>query len=170
MMLQDQNMKWFLAQVKPNCSHIAKKNLKRQGYRTFLPFEDITVQRRGQFVTAKRPLFPGYIFVAIDAAGGQWRNINATTGVTSLVSFASEPAAVPNSIVKDLMERCDDDGTLLPQKQPQPGDNVVQTHGAFANFAAEVQAIEPDRRVWVLMDIMGGQTRVRVSADQIRRA
>ncbi|MGJ8588267.1 MAG: transcription termination/antitermination protein NusG [Yoonia sp.] len=164
----DGNTAWFLAQLKPNCSQIAKKNLKRQGYRTFLPLEDVTLQRRGQFVTAKRPLFPGYIFVAIDAAGGQWRNINATTGITRLVNFGSVPAAVPHDIVLHLMERCGDDGTLLPLKQPQPGDNVVLTQGAFANFAAEVQAIEPDRRVWVLMDIMGGQTRVRVSADQLK--
>lgn len=42
------------------------------------------------------------------------------------------------------------------------------TLGAFASFAAEVQSIEPDRRVWVLMDIMGGQTRVKVRADQLK--
>jgi transcriptional antiterminator RfaH len=166
----DENTTWFLAQLKPNCSHIAKRNLKRQGYRTFLPMEDVTLQRRGQFVSAKRPLFPGYIFVAIYAAGGQWRYINATSGITSLVSFGNVPAAVPHDIVKHLMERCDDDGTLLPLKQPQPGDSVVLTQGAFANFAAEVQAIEPDRRVWVLLDILGGQTRVKVRADQLKTA
>jgi hypothetical protein len=38
----------------------------------------------------------------------------------------------------------------------------------FANFVAEVEKIAPDRRVWVLMELMGGQTRVAVGADQLR--
>jgi len=42
------------------------------------------------------------------------------------------------------------------------------TNGPFANFAAEVQKIAPDQRVWVLMDIMGAQTRVAVDASQIK--
>ncbi len=106
--------------------------------------------------------------MAIDAAGGQWRKVNATTGITRLVSFGSVPVAVPHDIVAHLMERCSDDGTILTPKEPKPGGIVSLALGAFANFAAEVQSIEPDRRVWVLMDIMGGQTRVKVSADQLK--
>ena len=170
MTLHDRDTDWFLAQVKPNCSHIAQRNLKRQGYQTFLPLEGVTQQRRGQFVTITRPLFPGYIFVAFDAARGLWRSVNATYGITHLVSFGSAPASVPQGLVSRLMKRCGDDGTLLPPKRLQPGDSVVLTRGAFANFVAEVEAITPDRRVWILMDIMGGQTRVQVNADQLRSA
>jgi transcriptional antiterminator RfaH len=32
----------------------------------------------------------------------------------------------------------------------------------------KVENIAPDRRVWIWMDIMGGQTRVAVGADQLR--
>ena len=42
------------------------------------------------------------------------------------------------------------------------------TTGPFANFVAEVEKIAPDRRVWVLMEIMGGQKRVAVGAEQLR--
>ena len=40
--------------------------------------------------------------------------------------------------------------------------------GPFADFIAEVEKIAPERRVWVLMDLMGSQTRVAVGADQLR--
>jgi len=170
MMLHDAKTNWFLAQVKPNCSQIARRNLKRQGYQTFLPLEDVTQQRKGRFITTKRPLFPGYIFVAFDAARGLWRTVNATYGITSLVSFGSAPSPVPHEIVSHLMDRCGVDDTLLPPDLLQPGDSVLLTRGAFANFVAEVEMIDPDSRVWVLMDIMGGQTRVKVSADQLRTA
>ena len=45
---------------------------------------------------------------------------------------------------------------------------MALTTGPFADFVAEVENIAPDRRVWVLMEIMGGKTRVAVGADQLR--
>ena len=59
-------------------------------------------------------------------------------------------------------------GKLLPPKLLKRGDQVTLTKGPFANFVAEVESIAPDRRVWVLMEIMGAQTRVAVGADQLR--
>ncbi|MDR9429066.1 MAG: transcriptional activator RfaH [Salibaculum sp.] len=159
---------WFLAQLKPNCARIADKHLKRQGFRTFLPLEEETRRRNGKFVTSDRPLFPGYIFVAFDAARGHWRQVNSTYGITRLVSFGKEPVAVPRDLISQIMLRCDTDGKLRPPKMLEPGDQVTLTKGPFANFVAEVEKIAPDRRVWVLMEIMGGQKRVAVGADQLR--
>ena len=166
--LPDHDDTWFLAQLKPNCAKIAEKNLKRQGFETFLPLEEETRQRNGKFFTALRPVFPGYIFVAFDVARGLWRTVNSTHGITRLVSFGKEPAAVPPDLVSELLQRCDEKGKLLPPKLLEPGDHVALTKGPFANFAAVVEKIEQDRRVWVLMEMMGGHTRVAVAADQLR--
>lgn len=168
MTFHDGGTTWFLAQLKPNCANIADKNLKRQGFRTFLPMEERTGQRNGKFVTDIKPLFSGYIFVAFDVARGLWHTVNSTYGITRLVSFSKEPAAVPLDLVSQLMLRCDAKGKLLPPKILKPGDHVSLTKGPFASFVAEVEKIAPDRRVWVLMEIMGGQTRVAVGADQLR--
>ncbi len=168
MVFHDQGRSWFLAQLKPNCVNIAQKNLKRQGFRTFLPLEEETRQRNGKFVTATRPLFPGYIFVAFDAAQGHWRAVNSTHGVTRLVSFGKKPAEVPLNLVSQLMLRCDAQGKLLPPNLLKPGDQVTLTKGPFANFAAEVEKVAPDRRVWVLMEIMGAQTRVAVNVEHLK--
>lgn len=164
----DHRASWFLAQLKPNCASIADRNLKRQGFRTLLPLQEETHQRGGKFVTAVKPLFPGYIFVAFDVALGLWRSVNATYGVTRLVSFGKEPASVPTELVSQLMARCDADGKLIPATPLKAGDQVTLTTGPFANFVGEVEKIAPDRRVFVLMEIMGGQKRVAVSADQLR--
>lgn len=66
------------------------------------------------------------------------------------------------------MLRCDQEGKLLPPKLLKPGDEVTMTKGPFADVIATIESVTPDRRVWVLMDIMGGQTRVAVQADQLR--
>lgn len=170
MTLHERATTWFLAQLKPNCGHIADRNLKQQGFSTFLPLEEQTKRLRSKFITRLAPLFPGYLFVAFDPAIGQHRAINSTYGVTRLVSFGKEPAPVPRAIVDQLMRRCDVSGKLLPPTLLQPGNQVRVTAGPFANFLAEIETLAPDRRVWVLMNLMGGPTRVAVSADQLQLA
>jgi len=96
------------------------------------------------------------------------RTVDSTYGVTRLVSFGKEPTAVPLDLVSQLMLRCGVKGKLLPPKLLKPGDQVTLSKGPFANFVAEVEKIAPDRRVWVLMELMGGQTRIAVGADQLR--
>ncbi len=168
MTFRDRGTTWFLAQLKPNSVKIAERNLKRQGFRTFLPVEEVTKRAKSKFVTAERPMFPGYIFVSFDVSKGGWRAINSTNGITRLVSFGKDPAPVPLDIISGLMLRCDAQGKLIPPKLLSPGDQVAMTHGPFADFVAEVEKIDPDRRVWVLLDIMGGKTRVAVNAGQLR--
>ncbi len=168
MRLDDYHFTWFLAQLKPNCWNVAERNLKRQGFKTFLPMAEETRQRNGRFVTAMRPVFPGYMFVGFEPARGLWRTVNSTYGITRLVSFGNAPAPVPAELVAQLRSRCDQSGKMLPQSDLKPGDQVRLTSGPFANFVAEIESIEPDRRVWVLMEIMGGDKRVAVSPGHVR--
>ena len=164
----DPGTTWFLAQIKPNSYRIAERNLGRQGFRTFLPLQEETRRVRGRFTTQMRPLFPGYLFVAFDVERGGWRAVNSSYGVTRLVSLGKEPTPVPPELISTLMLRCDREGKLMPPKLLAPGDEVIVTKGPFAEFVAKVDRIAPDRRVWVLMEIMGGATRVAVDAQHLR--
>jgi len=166
----DRSATWFLAQLKPNSHKIANRNLIRQGFETFLPLQEDTRRVRGKFVTQLRPLFPGYIFVGLDRLRGGWRAVNSTYGITRLVTLGAEPTPVPPDLVSALMLRCDDEGKLLPPEQFEPGDEVLLTRGPFANFAATVERIAPESRVYVLMELMGAKTRVVVSPDDLRPA
>lgn len=121
MSFQDRGANWFLVQLKPNSATIADRNLKRQGFRTFLPVEDVTRRARSRFVTTEHPVFQGYIFVMSDAARGGWRAINCTSGITRLVSFGGAPRAVPDGIVSGLMLRCDMQGKFMPPERLKPG-------------------------------------------------
>ena len=169
LMSSDENgITWFLAQFKPNSHHIARRNLLRQGFRVFLPMQEETRRSRSKFVTRMQPLFPGYLFVALDLKKGGWRAVNSTYGITRLVSLGKEPTPVPADLVNQLMTRCNHDGKLLPTGQFKPGDLVTLTKGPFTDFVARVEGIAPDRRVHVLMELMGAQTRMALSAGHLR--
>lgn len=168
MSTEESETTWFLAQFKPNSHKIAERNLMRQGFKIFLPLHEETTRVRGQFTVQTRPLFPGYLFVALDLLQGHWRTVNSTYGITRIVKLGKEPTPVPLDLVNKLILRCDNEGKLLPPKLLKPGDEVTMTKGPFANLIAKVECIAPAQRIWVLMEIMGGQTRVAVQADHLR--
>lgn len=159
---------WFLAQVRPNCFHIAQRNLERQGFPVFCPLLQETRRRAGRFVSVAIPLFPGYLFVGFDPSDSPWRAINSTYGVTKLVTFGlALPTPAPAGLVSGLMERCDDEGKLLPRDRLSPGDEVRVAKGPFSNFIATVESLAPQRRVWLLLDLFGRTTRIAVSASDV---
>ena len=69
-----------------------------------------------------------------------------------------------------LMLRCDASGTVLPPKSLSEGNSVEMLTGPFANFITTVDTIDPEQRIWVLMNFMGQQTRMQVTADQLQVA
>jgi len=164
------NRSWFVAQTKPNCHQIAVRNLARQGFQSFLPLEEQTVRTSAKFVTKMRPLFPGYVFVALDPSAGGWRTINSTYGIIRLVCVDNSPRAVPSELVTGLMKRCDDTGKLLPPRVFMPGDQVALVKGPFADFVVTVERVAPDQRIWVLIELLGAARKVAVSRSDLREA
>ena len=161
---------WYLIQFKPNSHRLAERNLHRQGLETFLPMQKITRRKASRFVSAVKPLFPGYMFVSVNSELAPWRSLNSTIGVSRLVSFEGKPKPLPLQLISGLMLRCDASGTLLPPKSLSEEDSVEMLTGPFANFIATVDTIDPEQRIWVLMDFMGQKTRIQVTADQLQIA
>ena len=161
---------WYLIQLKPNSHRLAQRNLFRQGFETFLPMQKITRRKNSRFVNDLKPLFSGYMFVSVNSKLAPWRAIHSTIGVSRLVSFEGKPQPLPVKLISGLMLRCDASGTLLPPKSLNEGDSVAMLTGPFANFIATVDTIDPEQRIWVLMDFMGQKTRMQVSADQLQLA
>ena len=163
---------WFAVQAKPNCVGIARRNLLRQGFATFAPTVQVTRRHRDAFRTSYVPLFPGYVFVSVGELGGRWRAINSTYGVSRIVSFGGTPAPLPGDFVAALMARCDAEGRVLPEPPADElavGDGVRIRVGPFANLVGEIVKVSSDRRVVLLLDLLGGSARVAVSAGQLTK-
>ena len=160
--------KWYLIQFKPNCDRLAERNLKRQGFKTFLPLQEIGFRRSSGLSSVVKPLFPGYMFVSFDPSQGLWRKINSTLGVSRLVSFNKIPDTVPLDFVQGLKQRCDQAGKLLPPESLEKGDMVKILSGPFANFIATIDKIDVHRRISMLIELMGQTTRISVKSNYIQ--
>jgi len=149
---------------------MAERNLQRQGFETFLPMQKITQRKASHFVSDAKPFFPGYMFVSVNSELSPWRTINSTVGVSRLVNFDGNPKPLPLQLISGLMQRCDAANTMIPLNRFNEGDSVEMLTGPFANFIAKVDTIDPEQRIWVLMDFMGQKTRMQVTADQLQIA
>lgn len=156
---------WLLAQIKPNAHHLATQNLARQGMNTFLPLIEETKAKGARFVTKTRPLFPGYLFVRADFS--QARSINSTVGISRLVSFGNAPALVPDGLVTELKSRCTE-GAVYNASASIANDTLVKLRkGPFANFLATVDTCSASQRAWLLIDLLGRQTRIEVDVSAV---
>jgi transcriptional antiterminator RfaH len=159
---------WFIVQIKPNAYNRAEKNLNKQGFETFSPMYNITKRKASKFTNLTKPLFSGYMFISFDINSSKWGKINSTYGVSRLITFNSMLKSVPTSFINGLMNRCDISGKLLTEKEIKKGDHVKFTHGPFANLIASVEKIEADQRIWILLNLMGRQTKIETASSNLQ--
>lgn len=161
---------WCAVQLKRNAFRQAEAALLRQSLKVFCPKLARTVRRYGKLVPEIAPLFPGYLFVAVDPARPVWRSVASTQGVSRLIlGTGGRPVPVPDALVQGLRARCDEDGLLLPPETVMPGDRVRIASGAFADLVATVERIDEQRRVWVLLEILGGLREVQVDLRELQQ-
>lgn len=59
-------------------------------------------------------------------------------------------------------------GRLRPPAILKPGDQVKIVVGPFSDFVSTVETLAPDRRVWVMLELMDRVTHVAVAASDLR--
>ena len=164
--------RWYVVQTQVNGEAKAAQNLLRQGFEIYLPryLKRRCHARKVEFVA--KPLFPRYMFVAIDRAAQRWRSIQSTQGVSHLVCNGEEPAAVPGGVVGGLKAREDDRGFIRMETTPAfaPGDKVRVLAGAFMDSAGLFDGMGDHDRVAILLDLLGRKVRVHLDVDLVAAA
>jgi transcriptional antiterminator RfaH len=154
--------RWYVAQSQPHTESKAVLHLNRQGFETYLPVYQKRRRHARRTETIITPLFPRYLFVAVDMAAQRWLSIQSTIGVSKLVCNGDVPAAVPAGVVEALKRREDENGFFLFDSRPRfaPGDSVRIVDGAFAASLGLFEGLRDGERVAVLLDLLGRKVRV----------
>jgi len=168
----ESNPRWYVVQTHVNGEAKAASNLVRQGFGVYFPRYLKRRSHARKIDTVARPLFPRYLFVAIDLATQRWRSIQSTIGVSHLVSWRGSPASVNDDVIGALKQREDEGGFIKLDRRVcfSPGDTVRVLEGAFTDSLALVEGINDRERVAILLDFLGRKVRVLVGADLIAAA
>jgi transcriptional antiterminator RfaH len=163
---------WYAVYTRRHAEPKALEHLLRQGYLAYLPRYRAKVShaRRRQIVL--RPLFPRYLFAAVDRATMPWRPILSTVGVTDIVRTGDEPAPVPGEIVTAIRQR-EETGAfdrLDPRQALRLGEPVRVTAGAFEDMVGRLVELRDQDRVIVLLDLLGRPVRAQLRAEAVQAA
>ncbi len=154
--------RWYAVFAHPNHEAGAQIHLRQQGFKTFLPRYAKHIRHARQAKTVMAPLFPRYLFVALDLRRHRWRSVNGTRGVVSLVMQDGFPAPVAIGAVEAIFASCDDDD-VMRLDDLRPGQNVRVVDGPFAERIGILERLTGPERVRVLLGMMHGQVSVELA-------
>jgi transcriptional antiterminator RfaH len=162
---------WFCVKSKPRQEAVAVRNLRALGD-VEVVFPRLRRTRRGhdQNKVVVEPLFPGYVFLRFDAAELQ-TSVRGTRGVLHLVSQAGRAVEVAPKVIEDLRALGPEAILTLLDETPQVGGKVRIIRGIFAGSEGEVIRLhEPQKRIAVLLELLGSEKPVELSSEDVENA
>ena len=161
---------WFCLRTQLKHEHIATANLRQlpevEVFNPRIRYRRST--RRGP-VWFTESLFPNYIFARFD-----WRNllrqVHHAAGVASIVHFGTRWPTIPDHVVAELKSSVGQEELRQIDAEPQVGEEVQISGGAFHGLRGLVTRLLPARaRVAILLDFLGRQTAVEVPLAEVVR-
>ena len=160
---------WIVARNKPNQDKIALLNLERQNFEFFQPKFKTNSRRQNKFNEIIKPVFPGYIFIAINQDENNWHKINNTRGISRVLVFGSEIPLIRSELIEALKHRFSIDHVSRAAETFKVGMNAEITNGPFAQLIGKIDEINANQRIWILLDVLGTQTRVSVNKLNLKK-
>lgn len=151
----EEGEQWYVVYAQPHCETSAALHLRAQNFRTFLPLLSKTVRHARKSLTVLTPLFPRYLFVVLDLGRDQWRAVNGTRGVTSLVMNGGMPGPVGRGQIDTLLASSTPEGEI--RFEMAPGCRVRLIEGPFAGQLGILKDLSRSGRIRVLIEMMGTQ-------------
>lgn len=152
------NRKWVVVQTHAHREALARGNLERQGFEPYCPVirKRLTGARGSKEML--RPLFPGYMFVALPAQS-RWRPLLSTYGVRRVLLTGDAPSHLEADFVAALKAREIEGVIARPAAPYSVGQSISITDGPFEGLVARIVGLEDRDRVAVLLEMLGKPAR-----------
>lgn len=163
---------WFAVHTQPLKEFVARENLQAQGLQVYLPQYKKIRRHARKTDTVLAPLFPRYLFVAMDPDSVQWRCINNTRGVSYLLTSSDhKPIRVPHHLVESLQTHEDEAGAVPLTNLVSfiKGQSVRILEGPFKDLLATFDVMDDKQRVTLLLTFMGRETSVVVPSHSVEK-
>jgi transcription antitermination factor NusG len=159
--------RWYVVYTQPHREFRAQMQLAAQSFHTFLPRYRKTIRHARKLITVNAPFFSRYLFVALDLRRDQWRSVNGTLGVISLISDGSFPIPLPPGVIESLIDVSDGPGFVNLGCDIQVGERVRVLTGPLANLVGELVRLDGAGRVQVLLQLLNGVVAVSMNRSDL---
>ena len=178
-------MQWYVLRVASNKEEQVREALARKMEveniasvgRVIVPVEQVKRIRGGKQRVHKRKLYPGYVFMEMQAKDDgripddAWFVIKETVGVGDFVGTDGIPTPMRDTDVAKMLQEAEKPEDVPSIKvEIAKGDIVKIREGAFENFEGTVEAIDAERGiVQVIVTIFGRSTPLDIEYWQIEK-
>ena len=164
-------MSWCAVHTHALAESKAAFHLRRQGFAVFLPRYRKRRRHARRVEMVPAPLFPRYLFVALDPEETRWRPILSTVGVCDLVRFGARPAAISSEIIAAIRAREDEEGYVATTRiaDLRTGEPVRIVAGPLSDVDALFECVDDNDRVTLLLELLGRRVRVHVPAQAVAK-
>jgi transcriptional antiterminator RfaH len=171
---------WCAVRSEIQREHVAARFLIQAGYDIYFPRISERRINFGRKIIVYRPLFPNYLFLRVllpeDILDGiknghavGWYQAKRTCGVHALIMDGEGPARISEAIINGIKMRERDGLVQLPEAPPdfKMGDKVRIISGAMTGHFGLFAGMKGSDRVYVLMTLLGGQSRTTMARSAI---
>ena len=179
-------MRWYVLRVAANKEMQVRDALERkvneEGLvdiigRIEVPTEQIKRIRGGKQTVHRRKLYPGYVFMEMEATTDgkvqerAWFLIKGTSGVGDFIGTEGVPTPMRDTdVAKMLLEAEKPEEAPSIKVEFKKGDQIKIREGAFENFEGVVDSIDAERGiVRVVVTIFGRSTPLDIEYWQIEK-
>jgi transcriptional antiterminator RfaH len=165
--LPDVDGQWVVAYTAPRGEASAVTGLKELGFRAWYP--QMTLWHRSGWIKSRKhvPLFPRYVFVAVTP--GHRRMVSECSDVLSVLTGAGGRLVANRRRLLEI-SALQQNGTFDETAQPVKDGTLVRlTEGPFRGWSGKVLGMSDIERVKVMLTILGRETVMDVSLDQVEQ-
>jgi transcription antitermination factor NusG len=161
---------WLVVRTKPKQERAVLGTLCARGVEGYCPLI-LEPRWHRRAPRGPVPLFPSYVFARC-VVRDEFAAVNYCAGVSGVLRFGSEVAAVEDEIITKLKEKEGERGFVeikAIRRAPQPGERVHIERGPLAGLEGIVSRYLPARdRVQLLLLLVSGRRAAEVDAGSLR--
>jgi len=166
-------MAWYVAHTRSRHEYKANSVLVQKNIVTFLPEIEVWSKRKDRKKKILVPLFPGYLFVAVDILDNETKlSILKTPGVVKILGKKTniEPTPVPDDKILAIQRFLGKKVEVFTFNFPKAGEPARIVDGPFAGIEGIVVSSDFEKELFVVsIDLMQRSVAIKLEGFQISK-
>lgn len=167
---------WYVVQVRTGTEESIRqqceKNIDKEVMeRCFIPCYEERRHIRGEWITLKKVLFPGYVFVVTDKLDKLYQNLKSIIGLTKLLGTGREIVPLTEEEERFLKKFGGGEQVVVMSEGIIEQSQVKVTSGPLMGMEGYIRKIDRHKRkAWLEMELFGRKQMVQVGLEIVAKS
>ena len=86
--------------------------------------------------------------------------------MSKLLTFNNKPCEIPFDLIVTLKNRFENKVDPIISENLKKGDIIKFNNGPFVELVANIQSVEEKKRIYVLLEVMGGRRKFKINLKE----